>query len=86
MLHVLRKAIEDTTAIHIPHLLEEKGLTIDANVGLAKVCNGAVDPLMNETMTNYSMVINLPALCATCWLKAICKELGNIAQGYSDGD
>ena len=29
-------------------------------------------------------MLQSPALKAT-WMKAMCKELGNIAQGYSDG-
>ncbi len=56
--HFLGKAIKATTAQHIHHSLESKGLTLNANIDLAEVCNGAVDPLTNETLTNYFKVIN----------------------------
>ncbi len=83
--HFLGKAIEDTPAQHIPHSLESKGLTLNANVNLAEVCNGVIAKFTNETLTNYSKVINSPSLCRM-WLKSMHKESGNIAQSNSDGN
>ena len=82
--HVLGSGLENSSAIHTPANMQN-GLTLNTNIDLAEVCNGVVDPDTNETLTNYSKVIQCPALRAV-WLKAMCKELGNISQGYSDGD
>jgi len=58
---------------------------MNMNIDLEEVCNGVVNPITKETLTNYKKVIACPELCAV-WMKAMCKELGNIAQGYSDGE
>ena len=54
-------------------------------VNLEEYCNGVVHPITKETLTNYKKVIQCPEL-RDVWMKAMCKELGNIAQGYSDGE
>ena len=58
---------------------------MNLNVNLEEVCNGVVNPTTKETMTAYKKVIACPEL-RQVWLKAMCKELGNIAQGYNNGD
>ena len=82
---VLARAVEEVTTLHIPRSFKRKGFVTEINIDLDEVCNGVVDPLTKETLTTYTKVINSPALRET-WIKAMCKELGNIAQGYSDGD
>ena len=57
---------------------------MNMNIDLEEVCNGVVNPITKETLTNYKKVIACPEL-REVWMKAMCKELGNIAQGYSDG-
>jgi len=69
----------------MPAKLEDKKLTMNMNIYLKEVCNGVVNPITKETLTNYKKVIACPEL-REVWMKAMCKELGNIAQGYSDGE
>ncbi len=64
---------------------DQSNLTLNLNVNLEEVCNGVVNPTTKETMTAYEKVIACPEL-RKVWLKAMCKELGNIAQGCNDGD
>ena len=42
------------------------------NIKLSELCNGVVNPITKETLTNYKKVINCPAL-RDVWLKAMCK-------------
>ena len=48
-----------------------------------QVANGVVRPVSKETLTKYKQVIEDPLLRET-WLKAMCRELGRLAQGYDD--
>ncbi len=47
------------------------------------MANGVVHPTTNETMTKYSKIIAVPELHEV-WLEAMCKELGRLAQGWSN--
>ena len=58
---------------------------MNCQVNLEEYCNGVVHPITKETLTNCKKVIQCPKL-REVWMKAMCKELGNIAQGYADGD
>ena len=58
-------------------------LTFDAQVDLQEFYAGVVHPETKETITNYKKLINDPLLRET-WLKAMCKELGNISQGFGE--
>ena len=69
----------------MPANLEDKQLTMNMNIDLEEVCNSVINPITKETLTNYKKVIACPEL-REVWMKAMCKELGNIAQGYSDGE
>ena len=60
---------------------EKNKLTYDVNVDLQEYCAGVVHPETKETITSYKKLANDPLLRKT-WMKAMCKELGNIAQGY----
>ena len=65
-------------------MLPGKGWFVyDACVDLQEYCSGVVHPVTNETITNYKNLANDPLLKDT-WTKAMCKDLGKIAQGYGD--
>ena len=68
---------------HVPRKLEKDGLQYDAMVDLQELCCGVVHPVTKETITNYKKLANDPLL-KEVWTKAMCKELGNIAQGFGD--
>ena len=53
--------------------------TIDAQ--LEHICNGVVHPVTKETITKYKKLANDP-LRQTVWTKALCKELGCLAQDW----
>ena len=67
----------------IPTRMEKQELTFDANFDLQEFCGGVVHPITKETITSYKKLVNNPHL-KQVWTKAMCKELGNIAQGYGD--
>jgi len=47
------------------------------------VANGVVHPVTKETITKYEKLANDPVM-KDVWTKAMCKELGRLAQGYGD--
>ena len=51
--------------------------------GIAEMANGIVHPITNETITKYQKLVEDPLLKDT-WMKAMCIELGRLAQGYKD--
>ena len=65
--------------------LEKEKHTAEMVGNCKELCNKVVDPDTNKTITNYRKVPQSPSLKAT-WMKAIYKELGNIAQDFSDGE
>ena len=79
---VLTDALSKENVI-IPRKLEKNKLTYDINVDLQEYCAGVVHPETKETITSYKKLANDPLLRKT-WMKAMCKELGNIAQGYGE--
>ena len=44
---------------------------------------GVVDPDTGKTIKKYANIIKFPKL-ADIWKKSMCKELGNLSQGYGD--
>ena len=65
--------------------LQHLGLTLNTYINMQEVSNGVTNHITGEIMTNYKKVIACPQICET-WLKTMCKELGQIAQGYADGN
>ena len=64
--------------------LDELKETVRINnvpVNIEEVANGVVHPVTKETITKYKKLISDPLLRDT-WSKAMCKELGRLAQGF----
>ncbi|KAL7538190.1 hypothetical protein ACHAXR_008359, partial [Thalassiosira sp. AJA248-18] len=53
------------------------------HTNIEEFANGVVHPETNETITKYSKLIKEPIL-RDVWLKAMCIELGRLANGYGD--
>ena len=51
--------------------------------GIKETANGVVHPVTKETITSYSKLVSDPLL-RPVWTKAMCKELGRLAQGYGN--
>ena len=67
----------------VPDCLMEDKLTISPAIEIAEMCNGVVHPLTGETITKYQKLINEPLL-QEVWTRAMCIELGRLAQGFED--
>ena len=50
---------------------------------IKEVANGVVHPITNRTITKYHKLIDDTLLGEVC-MKAMCVELGHLAQGYKD--
>eukprot|EP00804_Cyclotella_cryptica_P014612 CCRYP_012661-RA/>CCRYP_012661-RA protein AED:0.22 eAED:0.22 QI:0/0/0/1/0/0.33/3/0/717 len=61
------------------HSTEHQSFVFDAK--LEHMCNGVVHPVTKETITKYEKLANDP-LMQEVWTKAMCKELGRLAQGW----
>eukprot|EP00804_Cyclotella_cryptica_P000232 CCRYP_016186-RA/>CCRYP_016186-RA protein AED:0.54 eAED:0.47 QI:0/0/0/0.5/1/1/2/0/183 len=73
-----------TTAFILGHL-EKANSQLHVEIPLEAVANaGVVNPETGETLTKYEQLLKVPAL-NIIWSKAMCKELGRLAQGF-DGD
>jgi hypothetical protein len=66
-----------------PHNLEHTPATLRSECIIDQVCNGIVHPVTKETITKYEKLANDP-LMKGVWTKAMCKELGRLAQGYGN--
>ena len=66
-----------------PQALALEKPTWEPEIQLEHICNGVVHPITQETVTKDEKLANDPHLKAT-WTKAMCKELGWLAQGYGD--
>ena len=54
------------------------------DIPLEMVANAAVvNPETGETLIKYEQLLKVAAL-RDIWSKAMCKELGHLAQGYGD--
>ena len=56
---------------------------IQTVINIEEVANGLVHPIKNKTIKKYHKLIDEPLL-RKVWIKAMCVELGRIAQGYKD--
>jgi hypothetical protein len=83
--HVVSKHLNTThTGAYTPtkHSTDHPSFAFDAQ--LEHTCNGVVHPVTKETITKYEKLANDP-LMQDVWTKAMCKELGRLAQGW-DGN
>ena len=80
---ILVQAMLNATQIFIPWHMEDSPFIIDAPVDIAEMANGVVHPTTKETLTKYQQVVEVPEL-RELWMKAMCIELGRLAQGYGD--
>ena len=78
---VLGKALRCEIPSYTPSKLANEQLTFSPEIELEEVCNGVVHPITKETITKYNKLIAEPLLRDT-WTKAMCIELGRLAQGY----
>jgi hypothetical protein len=67
----------------IPYNLQGQSPCLTQEFPIEHLCNGVVHPVTNETITKYEKLANDP-LMKVIWQKAMCKELGRLAQGYGD--
>ena len=82
--HVVGKHIADQSRTFIPTNLEHCDATFQMDIPLEMVANaGVVNPDTGETLTKYEQLLKVEAL-RDIWSKAMCKELGRLAQGYGD--
>ncbi len=68
--------------IFTPHSLEAATLSVpEGSIDLQEFCGGVTHPDTGETITSYRKLLKIPSL-REIWTKAMCKELGNISQGF----
>ena len=72
---------------NVPHTtptkLQDSKFMFSSPMDIEEQCNGVVHPIKNETITKYKKMIDEPLLCND-WMKAMCIELGRLAQGYGN--
>ena len=83
MYHIAGLGYTDAPLWSVPTKLEQEKLQLSIPVDIEEFCNGVVHPVTNETITKYEKLIAEPLL-KEIWTKAMCKELGRLAQGYGD--
>jgi len=70
--------------IFTPDCLKAAKLSLnEGNIDLQEFCGGVTHPYTGETITSYKKLLQIPSLHDT-WTKAMCKELGNISQGFGN--
>ena len=70
--------------IYTPDTLMPATLSVpEGNVDLQEFCGGVSHPETGENLTSYKQLLKIPAL-RDIWMKAMCKELGNISQGFGE--
>ena len=79
--HVCSSGYFDAPEYTIPRALEKEKLSISPAIDVQEFCAGVVHPVTKETITKYQKLIDEPLL-RDVWTKAMCKELGRLAQGY----
>ena len=67
----------------IPTKLQDSKFMFSPPMDIEEQCNGVVHPVTNETITKYKKLIDEPLL-RDDWMKAMCIELGRLAQGYGN--
>ena len=73
----------DTPEWSIPKNLMNEELPTTPQVDMEEYENRVVHPVTKETITKYKTLIE-DSLLRDKWMKAICVELGWLAQGYQD--
>ena len=53
------------------------------NIDLQEFCGGVTHPETGATITSYKQLLKIPSL-RKIWTAAMCKELGNISQGWGN--
>lgn len=82
--HVVGTHIEQCHPCFIPQNMAQAHEQLNLQVPLEEVAGaGVVNPETGETITKYDKLLQIPAL-RQIWSKAMCKELGRLAQGYGD--
>jgi hypothetical protein len=83
--HLLGTHIENQHHNHfVPTALASTTPLFSAPVNICEPeANGVVHPITKETITKYEKLANDPVM-QHVWRKAMCKELGRLAQGYDD--
>eukprot|EP00804_Cyclotella_cryptica_P015695 CCRYP_018924-RA/>CCRYP_018924-RA protein AED:0.15 eAED:0.15 QI:0/-1/0/1/-1/1/1/0/1314 len=83
--HTIGNHIANQAMAFIPAKLTQANAQLNVDIPLEAVANaGVVHPETGETLTKYEQLLKVPAL-QLIWSKAMCKELGRLAQGF-DGD
>ena len=77
---VLGRVLMNLLGVYTPESLSNIALAFNPPADLEEMDNGVVHPVTKETMTKYAKIIQVPEH-REVWLKAMCKELGWIAQG-----
>ena len=68
--------------IFTPNTLKAATLSVpEGTIDLQEFCGGVTHPETGENVTSYKALLKIPSLRET-WVKAMCKELGNISQGF----
>ena len=78
---VLGDAVLDAPGVYTPDCLKDVALTHLPVAGIEETANGVFHPITKETITSYAKLVADPLLWPV-WTKAMCKELGRLAQGY----
>ena len=75
----------ETPKIFSPNKLTPATLsaTDNGSIDLQEFCGGVTHPDTGETITSYRKLMKIPSL-RKIWTAAMCKELGNISQGYGN--
>ena len=81
--HLMGTHLEQTSKWFVPDRLENQQSTFEQGIILDHMANGVVHPVTKQTITKYEELANDPLL-RDVWTKAMCKELGRLAQGYKD--
>ena len=67
----------------IPNSFTNDAAFYTSECQLEHIANRVVHPVTQETITKYEKLANDPLL-KDVWTKAMCKELGRLAQGYGE--
>jgi hypothetical protein len=82
--HLLGQSLESAyLPAFTPEALALEHPVFTSDLQLEPECNAVVHPVTQETITKYEKLANDPVMKAT-WTKAMCKELGRLAQGFGD--
>eukprot|EP00804_Cyclotella_cryptica_P011724 CCRYP_011330-RA/>CCRYP_011330-RA protein AED:0.54 eAED:0.38 QI:0/0/0/0.5/0/0/2/0/273 len=82
--HVLGTHLENNFILSFtPDKLRTQQHIFQSDIQLDHHCNGVVHPVTNKTITKYERLANDPLL-QDVWTTAMCKELGQFAQGWGE--